>query len=823
MRPAHRRLRLALVLKGIVVTVSTLYFSTLWNIQENLDRIDGPSLKSVRVSLSDAAVITDKPIGAPVTTSIPKDSSVYVRPTASYVRDPSDRWEFQNSTVPPWLQSYFRWHKETMATLNEGNWNEIKYTKLVCPAYSNHCGGLADRVGPMPYHLRIAAQSHRILFIEWEKPAPLEEFLRPPIGGMDWRIPGWLIPLLKQDGDVATVHDRVLEAVLDKNLQVAKLKFQTNDHGATYYNIYRQPGELEFHYVFRDIWRVLFTPSPRVANKLQTFWKENRLEPGVYSSAHLRALYAVRKRPSPWVRRWTRHAVDCLALYGNRVYFASDSNVATKCAVDYGRQIGMTVISSSQHEKPPLHIDKTPNWSKMPPSEFDPAFVDLYVLGSSRCVGTSMGNYGRLASWMSSNVSCSFAHHASPGIIPCDQQNNLGYSDVESPWPVEPMPLKQRTSKPRTIDKLYPFLNNSSKSSSLWEASTLIPKWLKDYFSWHNRVRRSLTAENWMDRKYLVMVCLKTTKTCGGTSDRLQPVPFLLRLAAETERLLLIHWEKPAALENFLLPPRGGIDWRVPDFVRPDIIDPGLSSVRLAVPRAQSDIRLVTTKIQSHDHGSAYYSNSTGVDVDSYRETYHDIWYTMFTPVESIARKIEKQLHQMKLVPGHFAFAHLRANYGIEDKGRQQQLVSNWTRNAFNCLSELKVNGPVFFATDNHGARKAARAYGKKRGFRIETRFDEIPPLHLDLATDWEKPSDFNDVFVDLYLMSMGRCMTYNMGGYGKWAQLISGRDVSCSVRHWTKGVNKATAKKGGCEWSGIEDSKVSGGAFVQPLFIPPV
>ena len=63
------------------------------------------------------------------------------------------------------------------------------------------------------------------------------------------------------------------------------------------------------------------------------------------------------------------------------------------------------------------------------------------------------------------------------------------------------------------------------------------------------------------------MQCLadQDKQRCGGTADRLKPIPFMLRMAYNTRRTLLIRWTRPAKLEEFLVPPKGGIDWRVPE------------------------------------------------------------------------------------------------------------------------------------------------------------------------------------------------------------------------------------------------------------------
>ena len=64
------------------------------------------------------------------------------------------------------------------------------------------------------------------------------------------------------------------------------------------------------------------------------------------------------------------------------------------------------------------------------------------------------------------------------------------------------------------------------------------------------------------DIKFLVSRCF-LRDMCGGASDRLQDMPYNLMLANQTDRVLLVRWEKPAPLESFLVPPPGGIDWRM--------------------------------------------------------------------------------------------------------------------------------------------------------------------------------------------------------------------------------------------------------------------
>ena len=97
-----------------------------------------------------------------------------------------------------------------------------------------------------------------------------------------------------------------------------------------------------------------------------------------------------------------------------------------------------------------------------------------------------------------------------------------------------------------------------------------LPDWVKRYAAWHGRQRgRYLDAKrdnssSADDVKFLVSRCLAKDR-CGGASDRLQDMPFNMMLANRTGRVLLVRWERPAPLENFLVPPVGGIDWTLPD------------------------------------------------------------------------------------------------------------------------------------------------------------------------------------------------------------------------------------------------------------------
>lgn len=107
----------------------------------------------------------------------------------------------------------------------------------------------------------------------------------------------------------------------------------------------------------------------------------------------------------------------------------------------------------------------------------------------------------------------------------------------------------------------------------------------------------------------------------------------------------------------------------------------------------------------------------------------------------------------------------------------------------------------------------------------IVARTNASAPVHMDIANATQDLKSLYDVFVDLYLMSLGRCLSYNLGGFGKWAQLISGQDLTCNIRFWTKGVDKKSAHKS-CKWNEPANFSeyVPPFQLIQtPLFLPPM
>ena len=106
----------------------------------------------------------------------------------------------------------------------------------------------------------------------------------------------------------------------------------------------------------------------------------------------------------------------------------------------------------------------------------------------------------------------------------------------------------------------------SYRPASLILQNPKLPDWVKHYVIWHRDQRaRFLDAKRNNSSsadgvKFLIYRCLKFDR-CGGASDRLQDLPYKMMIANQTNRVLLVIWEKPVQLETFLVPSEDGIDW----------------------------------------------------------------------------------------------------------------------------------------------------------------------------------------------------------------------------------------------------------------------
>ncbi len=417
-------------------------------------------------------------------------------------------------------------------------------------------------------------------------------------------------------------------------------------------------------------------------------------------------------------------------------------------------------------------------------------------------------------------------------------------------------------------------------STFLWDQPELrIPQWMKDYFRWH-RWKRSTwkdptdnNNEDWREsERWMISQCLMSQdrKKCGGTADRLKPIPVLLRAAYENKRVFLIRWTRPAPLEEFLPPPAGGFDWRIPpaldEYIEDEEKGKRYSRRLLILKFAPSGLSLLRARYQTGSPDESYNNlvfdeNSTEIgsrddqDEYGYVPIFSRLWRVMFTPSPPIQQLLYSKLSSLGLVPNEYVGSHLRALYAVED--RPVNIIHAFTENALACATQIYPGVPIFFASDAAQALEYAKSFNGKEVLDYN---DQTIKLKVLTAADGKKTNDdgkgnstlnhpwhldsyigpvenFYDTFVNIYMLAMAGCVTYGAGGYGHWGMLIGGH-TQCHLSQFKSLLRMRNPDKELCKFRATTESFESitknfhsshpsvfgnGDPESGPLFLPPM
>ena len=110
-----------------------------------------------------------------------------VQPTTQKQKQQQQQ-QHHTSQLPVWIQNYIAWHQEMISKYPGPELlTNPNAPKLLVRTCLGLCGGLHDRLGQLPWDLYLANQTGRLLFLQWERPGPLEHFLRP--NELNWTLP----------------------------------------------------------------------------------------------------------------------------------------------------------------------------------------------------------------------------------------------------------------------------------------------------------------------------------------------------------------------------------------------------------------------------------------------------------------------------------------------------------------------------------------------------------------------------------------------------------------------------------------------------------
>ena len=514
---------------------------------------------------------------------------------------------WRNSTILPlWMKEYFAFHQQSLADIqaNPSHWSNYKYLVYRCVSNDQKCGGAADRLKSLPLAMLIAHKLHRLIFYYWERPTSLTEFYQPPTDGLDWRWPP--IPQLAHNTtlfvgppqiftakDIDAIlglssTDTTISSTLTNNLpQIISMRYRSHHHGSIQYNqllLKSQSSEAPFEHVFRDLWQSVFAPSPAVQARIHAFCDQHpgMIHSNTVSAIHIRSKYIDQYTPTQ-VAALAHQAVDCLAKTRtttstddrhkkDTIIVSSDDPAAAQMAMEYGKQRyqwinNMIALSSSNQST--LHLDRGQHFLASKAKHFDhtPHAADAYydtfrdvalLAHTTGCLVMTHGNYAKWAHLLRPPQNKCLVDASTAA---CQQQSSPQKKNQDAPMVVNP----PNDQKPNVVPSNSNAASTTTTRVAPWRTSQILPQWMKDYFAWHQEARHNITTglNSWQDYDYLVYRCLEVDPICGGAADRLRPLPFVILLAQKLKRLVFYKWERPAALEEFLVPPVDGLDWRV--------------------------------------------------------------------------------------------------------------------------------------------------------------------------------------------------------------------------------------------------------------------
>lgn len=350
----------------------------------------------------------------------------------------------------------------------------------------------------------------------------------------------------------------------------------------------------------------------------------------------------------------------------------------------------------------------------------------------------------------------------------------------------------------------------SDDTVDLWQQSTDLPQWMKDYFSWHReQTLHSIPSPAQQQQRYLVLQCLEQDRQCGGLADRILALPFLILMAAQSKRLFKIVWTVPFPLEEFLMP--NAVDWMVSvgDLSQqeasllstPSIIDKTVFTRVRTIVEAVNDPSEAVVRVRLQDYASAweYYDQHPLNQAlpTALQRYYREIFRALFVPSPPLADAMKT--HHIDWMNTNanaqpYSVAHYRALYGSQTP--PTSFLSAVAKNAVHCASRLLPDGrnyntTVVFISDSSKAMTTVQnTFGPKVWIRASSLLQPI--LHLDKATRNQadvpfQPKDFFDTFLDMFLMAGASCVSYGQGGFGKLGSLLC-QNPSCSSRHFEGG-----------------------------------
>jgi hypothetical protein len=372
----------------------------------------------------------------------------------------SHRVEPALENLPKWFTDYFEWHRNETEHANENT----KYLILSC---TEQCGGFSDRLRAIGVYIFIASRVNRVFCIHWSVPFPLQTFLQPPAGGMDWRCPD---SFNSTNPDYQKKLDHYFELHWQRHKKHVQLaidsikkkedRFQTIQGNTKAFNSVNRLNQFVYAYSYKEkmpllmawqhmhwmnhLFRVMFEPIDAIARNINATMKELGLVENEYTTVHLRNRY-----PSPKLSRLldkksgklfdkgrvkvayngtykeyslelARNALECgqlLASDNTPILFISDEIELVKdltsetpsftLANRHNNETNQKIVGIHKSRKRLTHLGSADIKNYQ---EYFPLFEDLLIMGGGKCVSHGVGSFGAFGAALAGGNKCRNIH-----------------------------------------------------------------------------------------------------------------------------------------------------------------------------------------------------------------------------------------------------------------------------------------------------------------------------------------------------------------------------------------------------------------------------
>jgi hypothetical protein len=381
------------------------------------------------------------------------------------------------SRLPQWLQNYVTWHRNQRLNAN----NHTKYVILTCMPKDGFCGGLSDRLRPLPLFLLFASMVPRVLCIYYLHPQQLENFVQPPLNGLDWRCPLEVATLFDESKETArqdviraynidrcNAENKIVPCMETKinymrqdDRKYLSIKLVSNDvqsinKGLSLFQRHSYVDKMpsvdnwDFVDLTGDIFRVMFEPIEPLAIRINQTMERLGLVENQYSAVHTRCrypVYPVARHQGKKVDKGggmefvnktkdalveiMKNAVQCAYFLDpsiSTIFFASDHDEATRYMISNHISLGngksLKPVGIDRKEEP-LHMGNLEDSHRHEATEYFSIFEDLLIMGGSKCVSHGVGSFGSFGAALAGNR-CRAIHRKFTGsLVECPNDRTV--------------------------------------------------------------------------------------------------------------------------------------------------------------------------------------------------------------------------------------------------------------------------------------------------------------------------------------------------------------------------------------------------------------